>query len=249
MELISGGAMPRGFSILHEIADRFPPPSGPFEPMGSSEQSYAVIVIIPQPNGKQVGGGRLGELRLRRTPGPDLIRLEPHLNLNLGGKAYLVEASVDCAPDALATPRRWEVTTRVANPDGSTLPFTAGKLTGRSADGQVTLTRGADKSFPAPARWTASWCLFDVLQRHAGSTDELRFDLLDELELWKPGHRLLYRRTIEVSWAGRRLKLRGYEQFGHGLLPYEWWLDEQARVVAAIGGQRAYLWSTAGGEQ
>ncbi len=99
-----------------------------------------------------------------------------------------------------------------------------------------------ERRIPAPARWTSFWSLFAVIPTlpfEAGAP--LEFDLLEDLELPKPGQRIVYVGRHEVALAGRTLNLHVFEQTGRGVMPWRWWLDDAHRILLAAGGRRAYL--------
>ena len=100
-------------------------------------------------------------------------------------------------------------------------------------------------------RFTADWCLFDAVQRLPFGTDDVcEFDLLESLTAWKPGQRLCYRGKMPATWGKQPARLHCFQQLGMGVWPYEYWLDEQHRMVMAITGARVYIWEPAeGGEK
>jgi len=38
------------------------------------------------------------------------------------------------------------------------------------------------------------------------------------------------------------MRLHSFEQTGDGILPYSYWLDDQHRLLAAVGGVRTFIW-------
>ena len=57
----------------------------------------------------------------------------------------------------------------------------------------------------------------------------------------KEGHRLSYREAGDFQLNGQTLRLACYQMLGHGLLPYQYWVDEQRRLLMAISHTRAYV--------
>ena len=47
--------------------------------------------------------------------------------------------------------------------------------------------------------------------------------------------------AVTVEFAGGPVRLHGFRQIGRGVLPYEYWVDEQGRLVLAVGGYQGYL--------
>jgi len=110
------------------------------------------------------------------------------------------------------------------------------------APGPAAGTGARERRIPAPARWTSSWSLFaavPLLPFEAGAP--LEFDLLEDLELLKPGQRIVYAGRHGVPLAGGALTLHVFEQTGRGVMPWRWWLDDAHRILLAAGGRRAYL--------
>jgi hypothetical protein len=243
--------LPRPLAKLGAALKEFQPPSGPFDPKGAWEHRYAIWVIYPDAPG---GGNRLanqsmtrvmGALRIRRQPEAGAIMLDVGLAAKLGGRVAgncLVTAHVTCADDPLATPRAWDLRSVTLGQDGKPIEGTESKETGQIADGMIRRRGKAERAIPAPKAFTSSWSLFDALQRLPGDdVAPMTFDLLEEMDLLKPNQRLYYRQTVEAPMGGRPVRLHGFEQIGEGILPYTYWLDDQRRLLIAVGGMRAYL--------
>ena len=47
----------------------------------------------------------------------------------------------------------------------------------------------------------------------------------------------------------KKISLQRFEQIGHGILPYEYWLDKNHRLVIAVTGPRAYILDDNAGEK
>ncbi len=94
----------------------------------------------------------------------------------------------------------------------------------------------------APKAFTGSWLLFDVVQRLSFDTKPIQFDMLDDLERLKSRQRIAPGPTVEITVGGHHLSLHSFEQTGEGILPYCYWLDDQHRLLMAVGGLRAFIW-------
>ncbi|MBM4049677.1 MAG: hypothetical protein FJ279_31665 [Planctomycetes bacterium] len=57
----------------------------------------------------------------------------------------------------------------------------------------------------------------------------------------KPNQRLAYRRSLELPLSDQKVKLHCFEHLGEGILPYEYWLDDQRRLLIAVSGMRAFI--------
>ncbi len=69
----------------------------------------------------------------------------------------------------------------------------------------------------------------------------IEFDLLEGLTVWKRGQRLTYRGRLEQMWGSETVELECFQQLGTGVWPYEFWLDDEGRLVMVITGVRAYI--------
>lgn len=115
-------------------------------------------------------------------------------------------------------------------------------MAGEAASRSILLRTQTEHKLRAPNAFTGSWSLFDAVQRLPFEVDPIEFDMLDDLELMKPRQRLVAGPSIEVVLNGRKLRLHSFEQIGEGILPYSYWLDDQHRLLIAVGGVRAFIW-------
>lgn len=215
--------------------------AGEFDPCGAWEHHYSLWLSHFESRER---AGRHGWLRLRRQPLADGgARLEVHEELlERDGAPSLAVAELTCAADALATPRRWHLTRFVLGDDHLPLEGTRLDELGES-DGQLLRHRlEGDHARPAPPRWTTNWCLFDVVQRLGRDSAPLEFELLDEMERMRPGHRLAWCGSVKTTHHGQALELDGFELTGPGTLPWTLWRDQQQRVLVAADLQWGFVW-------
>jgi hypothetical protein len=230
----------------------FVPPSGPFDPAGEWTQRWGVHTL-------NVGVGRVGQLTLTRRKTADGLTLaldyEKHGPIGVFQKTA---GTLDCAADALATPRRWQWTTDMVSAPGSAaegVPL-AGMRLEKSAtleNGHWTracggVTRHAD--LPGPV--ALNWALFEAVQRLPRALARpLAFTLIDDLDQPKPEQEL---RAHEEALAplpaapDAPLRLHSFRQLGRGIVPWIYWLDEQGRLLFAVAGIEAYILESNGRE-
>jgi len=217
------------------------PPTEAFDPEGAWEHTYRIWAVSGGP-----ARANLGYLRIRREPdrGGRSVTLSVEKRLVLvGGQVYQTDADIKCASDALSSPRSWRIDSVIMGADGEAIKATAvkesvtvkaGKL--RVKAGGRTMVRNVSVPF------TSDWGLFDVAQRLSGEqTEPLEFAVLEELDMPKEGHVLRYREMSDLALNGRTLRLACYQMLGHGLLPYEYWVDDKRRLLMAISHTRAYI--------
>lgn len=233
----------RSLNAVAEFLEAFQPPSGAFDPSGTWEHRYAIWLLLPKQ--RNLATKPMGALQLRRKPaaGREFQLSVEQSAIQQDRTVYHAKAGIRCAADRLATPRQWELETAILERSGQTVKDTAIRRTGRVAGGKIIFEGRAQRSIAAPKQFTSNWSLFDALQRSPDKHSEaLTFDLFEELELLKPKHTLKYRLSTDLKLVGRKVRLHCYEEIGEGILPYAWWLDDQHRVVMAIGALRAFLW-------
>ena len=248
----SRASLPHSLAKAVECLEGFQAPSGPFDPNGAWEHKYALWIVLPE---SQFGATRrLGGFRIKRTPASaNDATLQVDLAAVLGGRAfygkgtscYRVSAQLTCATDRLSTPRSWDLRSMILYETNKPVPGTEARETGQVAEGMIRrrgARRAKERTAPAPKAFTSNWSLFDAIQRLPGNEiAPMTFDMFEELDLLKPNQRLAYRQSIEMELGGKPVKLHGFEQIGEGILPYTYWLDDQRRVLMAIGGRRAFI--------
>jgi len=236
--------LPRDWSVLGERLTGWIPPQGAFDPAGTWSLRYARHALIPELDGTPGRGAQSGTLLLEQKPEPETIRLRVTETVSTGFSTPATVADIDCSKGALLTPRSWSLTLRwQTSAPGKVNPGELDQERGGRAEGtDLVFKAKKEHRRPEPERWTSFWNLFAALPRLPFETSSvLTFDLFDDLELFKPGHRLAYIGPQSVTVAEKTLPLHVFEQTGHGILPWRWWLDDQHRVLLAAGGRRAYL--------
>jgi hypothetical protein len=217
----------------------FAPPSGPFDAEGSWEHHYSIRLIHRWQGVDNLAPA--GVLRLRREPMEGkTFRLHVTLAPALGSNVERVEAQTECAQDRLSTPRRWEVVTYFVDPKGRYVEDTEVRETGEFTGKAVRRHGRRTRSMGVRGPLTSNWSLFDALQRLPRETGPpLEFAMLEELRLLRLKQRLMYRESVETEIGGKPTRLHEFEQFGEGILPYRYWLDDAGRLLFAAGGLRA----------
>jgi len=215
----------------------FVPPTGPFEPNGTWTTSYRLWLVQ-----RHFGGGAL---TIRREPTDGGIRLTVDLAVaEYAGYLRRTRTVVECASDTLCTPKSWTLESSVVDVDDK--PSTGTRLAERGTlRGEVLETRFGDRvrkqKLAAPA--TCNWSLFDAVQRlPREKTRPLAFTLLEDMDLVKPEQTLTFRETKDLKLGAATLRLTGYQQIGRGVLPWQYWVDGQGRLLFAFSGVRAYLY-------
>lgn len=204
----------------YEVMDGFSPP-GSFDPDGEWEQTYRIWLV---------GRGDSGFLHIERKPASNGASIDLDIEmlvLQAARTVHRTKVKLQCADDTLSTPQVWEMESGILDRDLQPIEITTVKNTVTSND------RAAS---------TSNWSLFDAVQRLPGrDTRPLEFSLLEDLDLMKTGQRFSYWKSMDFHVNDNTLHLTGYQQIGHGILPYQYWVDHQHRLLFVISGIRAYI--------
>lgn len=214
--------------MLRELGaiEQFPPAPSGFKPDGNWQQSYRIWTCHGY---RESGNENVGALRLERkiqSARTFLLRVSQAVS-QTDGLIANIEANIQCRTNTLASPVRWEVRSTFVGSDGKKIPELASKKTG-------TATAAIDRS-------TSDWCLFELVQRlDYAQGMSMDFDLLEGLEISKPKHRLTYRGILptRIEGVGR---IHSFSQLGSGILPTEYWLDDNHRLLCVISMNKAYI--------
>jgi len=215
-------------------------PVGRFDPRGEWRHTYQIWLVGNR--ARRIGG--VLQLGRSAAAGNGSVTLKVDMSVvQLAGTIHRTKATLQCAADPLATPRSWQIESTIVDSSGKPLDVTTVAESARVKDGTIEVTAGTRKFVRNVARvFTSNWSLFDAVQRLSGEeTKPLEFALLEDLDLLKEGQRLSYWKTMDFELGGRTLRLHGYQQIGNGILPYQYWVDDQHRLLFAISGVRAYL--------
>jgi len=240
-----GIGRPLSPALLHDLRACVALPETPsaFSPGSPWTNTYAIWTC----HGYRERGNRIvGMLRLQRQPGATGTSFQLEVDqqiVNDEGGLHVVQAEIECLGDARATPRKWTLTSRFVGPDGKERPGQTTEQTA-STDGASLLITVGDRVFKrdGSAQLTADWCLFDAVQRLACDMDAtLTFDVLEGLSLLKRGQRLQYRGRSSVTLGDLKRPMHRFSQIGHGVLPYDYWLNGRHRLQFVITHSRAYI--------
>ena len=159
------------------------------------------------------GNETVGSLRIQRIAGsPFQLKIHQSIVHNNGQETLDVEMM--CRPNEIASPLAWTTTSRSLDEEGKEI---AGLQTTQKRENNT-------------AALTSDFSLMEAVQRlpFAGPKPAL-FDLLEGMAILRPAHRLFF--------DGERR----FHHTGRGLLPYQYWLDENHRLLLAVTQWRAYI--------
>jgi len=235
----------RSLTIMASLLDTLPPPEpATYDPLGAWENRYGVVLIVPEPNFKSVNVSKPGRMILKREVQNGAVVIDAETVMSYPNRASRYHVRATCRADAYDTPVTWTMNHVTTDAQQQPIPQMKGDLKGELRNGTATLTVNGAKqthSVQLGPQVSFTWALFDVTQR-LPADGTLAFDLLEDLELPKREFRVEPRAAETFKWGAKELRLRGFDMFGQGLLPYTFWIDESGRCVLGVSAQRAYVW-------
>jgi len=216
-------------TLLEELGalSNYPPSSEDFKPDGNWVNTYRIWTCHGY---RESGNENVGFLRIKR-----LINSQSSLTLKVHQEVLqsdalvnIIEATIDCRNNHLATPIAWQLESRFIDADNKTLRQLSYKDVGQ-------ITDGIDRT-------TCDSCLFEAVQRLKTSKETvLAFDMLEGLSLLKKDQRISYRGLYPTKTGGENIPLHCFVQLGSGILPCEYWLDDHHRLLVVASMNKAYI--------
>ena len=257
-------SLPRSISIWGDELKKIKLPDGKFDPAGQWSQLYTQYSLGPISGGWRSAFRTVGALRLERMPDENggFTQRGRHVTQMIGKTWLSTEWIADYGGNRLATPWRWSFTSDLlfnfkpvdknfryqdvgpTSYQNRSLPMASAKnhFTGR-VEGDEIINEGCSPITLAPTtKLAVNWGVFDAVQRLESKLEvPLTFDMLEDFDLHKPGQTLRSGGALTVEFAGESVRLHSFLQTGWGILPWEYWLNEQGRLVLAVGGFKGYV--------
>lgn len=234
--------LPHSLDIVQECFPNIKVPEEPFDPRGEWEHKYLSWVALRGNVGKSWAAGGLAIRRKLRTDG--IVELEIlQVRKQVGNRGSdCASAVIACKDDLLSTPLSWKLDWAASDRKGNPVEYARNQLSGQLSRGSIVQRGEKVRRTKAPADLTSNWSLIDAVQRLPFDTKPISFCMLDDMELVKPNQVLSPGPEVEVELGGRQVRLHSFVQIGDGILPYSYWLDDNHRLLLAIGGLCAYLY-------
>jgi hypothetical protein len=144
----------------------------------------------------------------------------------IGGVNNFVKAQIICNTDELNSLRRWNFHSYEVGPKGKI--DSPSKLTekGSCRGGCIRIdSSNSHYAFYPKMQVLTQWTILDVLIRKANPYLSIKFDLLQDLSLFKPNQSLVYDgKTLVKCKDGHSVTLQTYAQVGEGILPIHYLL-------------------------
>ena len=216
-------------TLLKELGavDKFPQTPASFQPDGNWTNNYRIWTCHGY---RENGNQTVGSLQItRNVDSAKTFVLEMRQEiLQTDGLTNIVDGTIKCRYDQLASPIEWRLLSQFAGSDGKMI------------SGLDHVDHGvATESVTGTA---SDWGLFEAVQRLAfDKKSPLKFDLLEGMSLSKLRHRLSYRGVYPMKLGNESVPLHHFVQLGRGTLPAEYWLDDRHRLLAVISMNKAYI--------
>lgn len=241
-------AWPLFLAPLRGLLEKVRPPEGPFDPAGAWEHRYLVCRLQPDRGAKGEHPRPYGRLVLaRKSPAGGQFSLDVDFSIQTrDSSGSHTHASIVCAADRLATPAKWELQSEAIE-DGKPTPLTSLSETATFERGTLVRRGRVERKTAMPRPFTSNWSLMEAVQRLSfDNFPPLTFDMLEDLDLRKPGQSLKPAGNATLDLAGRQVRLHSFRQIGHGILPTHYWVDDQHRLIAVTGSLRGFVWAGKG---
>lgn len=228
---------------------KLPGPSRNFKPETAWVNKYRIHTC----NGYvESGNENVGVLRLERIPGEDsgfTLKVRQRI-VNSNGEVHTTDAGIRCMTGEIGSPAEWSLASRFEDVTGRVVEDLTTAEGGQIQYGKCRISRGSDTQEHASNRpVTADWLLFEAIQRLPREHgDSALFDYLEGLSVVRLEHRLSYLGEVERK-ADRWPRLHRFVQFGHGVLPYNYWLGADRRLLLVTSLARAYILDDAADEK
>lgn len=227
-----------------KVLGKFPKPDPDFDPQKGFTHKYDLWMTyghVPHSENRVVGG-----VVLKKS---DPVEGRFKINLvqtygNAEDVVHTLTATAICKHDLLALPMKWTLTSGFSRTKATWKGVQKNLTSTYAVEGEKLVVRinGQANARKLPGTTTSDWTLFEAIQRMPAKPGfEATFNVLEGLSVLRPEHRIIYKELVTHQWGGEQVKLHYYRQFGQGMLPYEYYLDERHRLVMVVSGYRAYV--------
>lgn len=216
-------------TVLREMGavNEFPRTPAGFQSDGNWTNSYRIWTCHGY---REDGNETVGSLQItRKADSPKTFVLTVRQEIDqTDDLTNIVEGTINCRYDPLASPIEARLDSRFEGPDGKVIP----ELSCRDT---VLCTESMTGT-------ACDWGLFEAVQRLAfDKKSSLNFSLLEGMTVSKLPQRLFYRGLYPMETGDRSLPLHCFAQLGRGILPTEYWLDDRHRLLAVTSMNKAYI--------
>jgi len=169
----------------------------------------------------------IGKLTIERKEANGQVVYNISHETLIGGVNNFVKAQIICNTDELNSLRRWNLHSYEVGPKGKINPLSKLTEKGNCRGGRIQINSSNNHyEFYPKKQVLTQWTILDVLIRKANPYLSIKFDLLQDLSLFKPNQSLVYDgETLVKCKDGNSVTLQTYAQVGGGILPIHYLLD------------------------
>jgi len=195
---------------------------------------------------RESGNENVGTLKIQRTASQSKETFALNVTQKIKndeGIVHVLDAGIQCQADRLATPIKWRTKSTFHGPKGKIIRDLGTECTGRVTGHTIEITtHGKTRSIQTSGPFTGDWCLLEAVQRMPYTdADPVTMDVLKEMDLMQKGHQIVYTDQDTVTLGGAPMVLHHFQQRGRGMLPYDYWLDENHRLQMFVTLSIAYI--------
>jgi len=240
--IVGSPLTPTFLADLGAVADRWASP-GSLDSPSRWMQTYRIWTCHGY---RETGNQDVGFLRVRKetslAEGTFRLRVE-QVVVETDALLSRIEADIICREDELASPVKWRLSSRFFGPDNEELSdLGIAETVSVQADTLVAETPTGTRRRQIPVLLTSDWSLFEAVQRlDVGQARKWEVNLLEGLSILKPGQQISYRGLCQEKLGAETMPLHCFQQSGHGVLPTEFWLNRDHRLLAVVSMNKAYI--------
>jgi hypothetical protein len=212
-------------------------------PAGAWTDTYRIFACHGY---RESGNETVGVLKIQRTPSQSgdtfVLNVTQRIN-NDADIVHILDAQITCQADRLATPIKWHTKSTFHDANGAIVRDLGTEQTGRVTHRAIEIhTHGKTRSIKTSGSFTGDWCLLEAVQRMPYSdASPMTMDVLKEMDLLQTDHRIAYQGQDAVTLGGTDMVLHHFQQWGRGILPYDYWLDKHHRLQIFVTLSIAYI--------
>jgi len=232
--------------LLKELGaiDELPQSPEHFDPHGNFTNTYRIWTCH---GFRESGNQNVGFLRIERladkSNATHMLKIHQEV-AETDGILNVIDAEIKCVTSRLGCPVEWHVSSQFIDTDGKAIEQLRAEEKGSKKKGIMTVKTGGRTLFTRKeVPWlTCDWCIFEFIQRlQFEEQGWLPFDMLEGLTVMKENQCLSYRGLNSTKMDAELISLHCFVQTGSGILPYEYWLDNNHRLMAVTSMNKAYI--------
>ncbi len=229
---IDASTGPHAVKPIRDHLTRFSPAKTPLGKGGDYALAYDIVHWNWVNNRPGTSGNSvLGRVGIERRAAGDRVIYEVNQRTRIGGVDNFLDARVVCEAGDLNPLGEWTLSSYSKSVKGELDPLSSLSEKGTCDHGRIRIESDGHKyGFNAGNSVVTQWTVLDFLMRRANPASSAKFDLLEDLSLFKPDQELVYDGVTPVELKrGGIVELQTYAQTGQGVLPIHYLLDGQGR--------------------